>query len=658
MHLEELKLTPRRRAILDSLDIKSVEDLLMYYPYRYEENVVKDFKEWNVGDNVIFEGELLTYPSTFRYGRRSTTRFKVRYEDVELLVTIFNRPWVKGLNMGEKLVVKGRYDGGFKLTALNYSLKPITEELGIKAIYPLKDGIKQSDIVKMIAMALEKMPLEDDVPKHLISKHQLIDLPQALQQIHMPSSKQFLKKAISRLKYEEFLRFYTALSVVKNQNSNFKQAKVFKKEKVDELINSLPYKLTEDQIQSIDEILGDLSQNHTVTRLLQGDVGSGKTIVGAIALYACYLSGYQGALMAPTEILAKQHYQSLKEILKDLRIALLYSDMKDGAKIKQAISEGEYDIVVGTHALFSDDVQYHNLGLVIADEQHRFGVRQRRKLKAKGQNVDVVLMSATPIPRTLASSIYGDMEVSTIETMPSGRKGCDTILIRKNSIVDIMSELKAILKEGRQAYIIASAIDQSEFLHVKDANNLYQSLIEVMKPYRLAILHGKMDQELKDATMRAFVEHQIDVLISTTVVEVGVNVKNATMMIIYDADRFGLSQLHQLRGRVQRSNYRGTCYLLTGSKDENALKRLNVLVASNDGFYIANEDLKFRGPGDILGTRQSGLPPFVLGDIINDADYVKAAKKDVEELLANLDNAANQKYYAKISALAISNDID
>lgn len=656
MDLKELKLTKRRSTILDDLGIKTVEELLMYYPFRYEENICKPFKEWEINDTVIFEAILLSHPSTFRYGKKSMTRFKVLYDDKELNITIFNRPWLKV--QGDKIVIKGKYDGASKVTALNYSFHDIEDEIGIKAIYPLKENIRQSDIQAMIKKALEIYRSEDILPLSLKNKYQLIDLDEALKEIHLPSSKDKLKKAITRLKYDEFLRFYSTLKILKDSNETSSKAKKIDLKAIDALISSLPFKLTSDQKKCIDDILKDLASPYMTTRLIQGDVGSGKTIVAAIALYASVKAGYQGALMAPTEILAKQHYQSLKAILKDINIVMLSSDTKKDVEIKKMIEENKAQIIVGTHALFSSDVIYHNLGLVIADEQHRFGVKQRRKLKEKGQDVDLLLMSATPIPRTLASSIYGDMDVSTIETMPVGRNGCDTYLLKSNSIVSIMDEIKKTMESGKQVYIIAAAIEHSDVIKIKDATSLYNSLLEVMKPYRLGLLHGKMNQELKDATMNDFINHEIDILISTTVVEVGVNVKNATMMIIYDADRFGLSQLHQLRGRIQRGEDRGTCYLLTDSKDENVLKRLNVLVNSNDGFYIASEDLKLRGPGDILGTRQSGLPPFILGDLITDTKFIEACKKDAEEIIKRSSETEFKTYYAKIKSLSILNNVD
>ena len=463
------------------------------------------------------------------------------------------------------------------------------------------------------------------------------------------------------MKYEEFLRFYVALDIIKGNSEHIiKNKKVFKDEDVDKLIASFGYELTDDQIKCKNDLLHDLRSNKIMYRLIQGEVGSGKTAMAMVGLYANYLSGYQGCLMAPTEILAKQHYESFKNSLEKfgVKVAVLYSAMDNEKEIKKQIKDKEIDIIIGTHALFSEDVEYNNLGLVIADEQHRFGVKQRNALKQKGENTDFCLMSATPIPRTLASTLFGDMDISTIETMPLGRKGCKTYLVKKNSIVDILDDIKSKLQEGRQIYIIAAAIEKSDNYKAKDVIGLYNSLVDELKPYKVSLMHGRLSSDEKDCIMHDFNENNIQVLISTTVVEVGVNVKNATMMIIYDADKFGLSQLHQLRGRVQRGNYEGSCYLLTDSKDEDVYKRLNVLVDSNDGFKISLEDLKLRGPGDILGTRQSGIPAFILGNLLEDTKFIEAARNDAKEICGNLNDIENKQYYDKILEVASKNYID
>ena len=656
MELSELKLTDKRLEICRRLDLKDSDDILRYYPFKYERNVLTHYEDFIEGERVVFEGELISYPNTFRFrGKLSRTTFKVLYEEEEITVTIFNRPWIKSNN--NKIAIIGRYEGKNKVTASNFYTKDISEILGINPIYSLKDGIKQNEIRKLIEYTFKKVnDVKDYVPQKLLDKHGLCDLKSALYNIHFPSNELDLKKSLARLKYEEFLRFYLSLEILSDNNQiNIKDGKNIDQNKIDSFINSLSYTLTVDQKEAIDDILKDLRSNKLMYRLLQGEVGSGKTLVSMIGLYANYLSGYQGALMAPTEILAKQHLLSFKETFNDeIKIELLVSGNKDNVDIKKRLKDGDIDIVIGTHALFQEDVSFKNLGLVITDEQHRFGVKQRKALKEKGENVDFLLMSATPIPRTLASSLYGNMDISTIKTLPSGRKGCDTYLINKNSIVDILPNLKEKLDEGRQIYLVASSIEASDSYGGKDVTGLYNSLIDVFKPYKVGLLHGKMTGEEKDETMEKFNNNEIQILVSTTVIEVGVNVKNATVMVIYDADRFGLSQLHQLRGRVQRGDFKGTCYLLTNNKDSEVKKRLNVLIDSNDGFKISEEDLKLRGPGDILGTRQSGLPTFILGDIFNDTNIIEASKDDVKMVLDNLDKDDFNLFYLDVYKLMTS----
>ncbi len=663
MDLKELKLTAKRLEICERLGLHDSGEILSYYPFRYDYLEAKHYRDFHEGDTVCFEGELITYPSTFRYGKRSTTRFKVLYEEEELSITIYNRPWIRNLDVNETITIIGKYDGKNKVTASNYYAKAMEEVAGIIPYYPLKEGIGQNEIRKLIEAVWKKTgpSLEDLMPASLVESHHLISYREAVHHIHFPASKMELAQALSRLKYEEFLRFYLAMNILKDSTGNeLKAKKVFDDEEVEELISRLPFELTKDQRDAVEEILKDLRSDKIMVRLLQGDVGSGKTAVAMIALYANYLAGYQGALMAPTEILARQHYRSLKEILEPLgvHVSVIYSAMENEKTVKEMVRYGESDIVVGTHALFSDDVEFRKLGLVIADEQQRFGVKQRKKLREKGENSDFLLMSATPIPRTLASAVYGDMEVSSIHTMPKGRKGCRTYMIGKNSVVSILPELKRKLEEGRQIYIIAAAIEKNENYKAKDVTGLYNGLKEVLSPFKTALLHGRMDSVEKDEVMRRFNENEVQVLISTTVVEVGVNVKNATVMVIYDADKFGLSQLHQLRGRIQRGEYEGTCYLLSDSKDENVRKRLQVLCDTNDGFEISLQDLKLRGPGDILGTRQSGLPALILGNLLEDQRFIEAARKDARDLYEHKDLPENKRYYERILEAAAKNYID
>ncbi len=660
MNLSELKLTPKRKEICEKLGFECSDDILSYYPFRYEEYEKTPFSLFREGSQVCFVGELVSYPSTFRRKGLSTTRFKVLYEDEIINVTIFNRPWIRSVQMNETLTIIGKYDGNNKVTASNYYAKDISGS--IIPYYPLKEGISQNDIKKLIRFVFDRCrdDITDDIPSDLIQSHGLIDRITALENIHEPVNKNMLAKAISRLKYEEFLRFYLALDVLKgNTAKNQKEKKEFDEDQIREFVAALGFDLTADQIGAMNDILKDLRSQKVMYRLVQGEVGSGKTAVAMIGLYANHLAGYQGALMAPTEILAKQHYESLSRMMAPfgVKVGVLYSAMDEEKEMKRMIASGDIDVIVGTHALFSKDVGYERLGLVIADEQHRFGVRQRQALLEKGKDCDFILMSATPIPRTLASSIYGDMDISTIATLPAGRKGCKTYLIRKNSIVDILDDVKNKLKEGRQIYVIAAAIQRSDNYKAKDVNGLYEALKEELSPFKVALLHGRLDTEEKDRIMDAFNRNEIQVLISTTVVEVGVNVKNATMMIIYDADRFGLSQLHQLRGRVQRSDQEGICYLLSDNQDESVLNRLNVLCKTNDGFEISYEDLRLRGPGDILGTRQSGIPAFVLGNLIEDTKFIDAARKDARMISENRQEKAYRDYYDKIQKMANQNFI-
>lgn len=662
MEISKIKLTAKRKNICDHLSFNDINDIFRYYPFRYEEYKLVHYLDFKEGQIVCFQGELIAYPTTFKYQKnRSVTRFKMLYEGNELNVSIFNRPWMN-VNINENLTIIGKYEGNNKVIAYNYYTKDLNLVLGINPYYSIKEGITQNDIKKLIQFAFNNYQNEliDNLPKSLIEEHKLLEYEKAIEYIHFPKNKDDLRKAISRLKYEEFLNFYVALDILKGNNDNLiRKPKKYNNKKIEAFIKNLPYELTKDQIQTIDSILNDMKSNKPMYRLVQGEVGSGKTVVSMISLYANYLSKFQGALMAPTEILAKQHYDSYVSMFEKegIKIALLTGN-GDNKEIKKKIANGEVDIVIGTHALFSDDVIYKNLGMVIADEQHRFGVRQRKKLKDKGDNVDFILMSATPIPRTLASSIYGDMDISTIETLPVGRKGCKTVLINQNTLKDEINEIKIKLAEGKQIYVIASSIENSENYHAKSATDIYKSLIKKLKPYNVSLLHGRLTTEEKETIMNEFYENKTQVLVSTTVVEVGVNVKNATVMVIYDADRFGMSQLHQLRGRIQRGNEEGLCYLLTDNKDENVIKRLEILCQTNDGFKISYEDLKMRGPGDILGTRQSGLPAFILGNLIEDTKFIEAAKIDAKNICNNLDNNEFKVFYDKVQKEAQHNYVD
>lgn len=658
--MEKLILTKKRAEILERLEIKSVEDLRTYYPFRYEENRLMSFKNFKENEKVCFKAKVINQAVVFRYGyNKSVAKFKVLFEEEVLNCTIYNRPWLKFV-YEEEIIITGKYLGNKNVQVTNYMQANKEEKMvGIIPYYNLKEGISQNDIKNIIIKNEEIIfdNAKDLIPLEYIKKHHLIDKKTALRQIHFPSDINNLKKALAYLKYEEFLKFYSCLFLRKQaQIENFKEVKKIDENKINDLINSLSFELTKDQKKAIEEILQDLKKPVTMYRLLQGDVGCGKTVVALIALYANFLAGYQGVLMAPTEILAKQHLDSFKELFKDDIKAEVLTSSTSGQNRKKILSDlkdGKLDVLIGTHTCFQQSLEYHNLGLIIADEQHRFGVKQRRSLKKKSLSSDFLLMSATPIPRTLASAIYGDMDISNIIEVPSDRKGCDTYYISENSIKSIKNELLDVLKRNEQIYIICASINQSE-MGLKDVLTLYESLKKLFDGYSVEMLHGKMDSLEKDGIIKRFYENKIQVLVSTTVVEVGVNVKNASTMIIYDADRFGLSQIHQLRGRVQRGNIRGKLYILSGSKDQDTLKRFEVLCKTNNGFEISQEDLRLRGPGDILGTRQSGLPNLILGNLISDQKIIEEAKKDAKEIIENIDIEANNTFIEHINNFYLS----
>ena len=643
---KRLKLTSKRVQILHELGLYTTDDLLMYYPYRYEVITTSAFSDWKIKDKVWFEGEVVQLPRSWRKGRLVTTTFQVRFQEQILTVTIFNRPWAKSLNLNQILTIQGVYQGNCKVTAMSYDTKSLVEHAPITPIYSIKDGIRQKTLQTIIHSVLNQLHDEiiDDIPEEFRQAYRLLPLKLAYRCIHIPSSMNEVQAAVRTLKYAEFLRFFTAIQLMRSTEGIriTKKPKIFSSKKIQQAIQSLSFEMTADQRDTLEKILYDMGSTHSMYRLVQGDVGCGKTVVATLALYAAYLSGYQAAMLAPTEILARQHYQSVNEVLAPfgVKIEVLYSALSSTKKneILKDVASGKIDILIGTHSMIQDTVTFHKLGLTIADEQQRFGVAQRKALKQKGEQVDFLLMSATPIPRTLAASLFGDMDVSTIETMPAGRITPITTLIKENSFRTVLEDVKRLLISGRQLYVICAAVDENEEYHARNVYDTMESIQKLFPQYKVACLHGRMSTDEKQVIMQAFHDNDIQILVSTTVVEVGVNVVNATGMIIYDADRFGLSQLHQLRGRIQRGSEQGYCWLLTASQDERVLQRLEVLVKSNNGFEISYEDLRLRGPGDILGTRQSGVPDFILGNIVEDTAMINQSRKDALKVMESADN--------------------
>lgn len=635
-----LKTTSRRLEILASMNITTLEDLIYQYPYRYE--VIEEKYPTDEDEHLIIEATVISPVKIFFKGKMSRMSFEVEDKYLQhFQVSIFNRHFLRQhLKLGTTITIIGKCVN-HRITASDIKIKPLQDISGIYPVYSLKEGITQKSFRQYVKKALSLLnhEFDDFIPEKYRIQHHLIRKESALYCIHFPENKKDVQEALKYLKYEEFLKFQLTMQLMKQQRTQeMGIAKDFDVTQLQSLILSLPFALTKDQQTAIKEIVEDLKSPQMMYRFLQGDVGSGKTVVSSVALYANYLAGYQGALMAPTEILATQHYQTLSRFFEntDVHIELLTGSLslKEKERVYQAIQSGEADIVVGTHALFQKKVVYHNLGFVITDEQHRFGVMQRKALKNKGQQVDFLIMSATPIPRTLAISMYGDMDVSTIKTMPQGRLPVKTQYIHSSSMKPILKHLKSYLAQGGQCYVICPLVEDSENLEAKSASQIAKAMQKYFQTqYNVGLLHGQMKEDEKEKVMNGFLNNTIQILVSTTVVEVGVDVKNANMMVIYNAERFGMSQLHQLRGRIGRGQEQAYCYLMSSSSSKEAVERLKYLEKSHDGFEISLYDLKLRGPGEVLGQRQSGLPTFLVADIMKDFPILSIARKDADEII-------------------------
>ena len=650
MDLSCLKLTEKRRQYFEIMNIQTIEQLLYCFPYKYD--IIEESYPTLENEHIIIEATIISGCRVFFNGKMSRMVFSVedKYHHV-YQVTIFNRHFLRThLRLSTTITIIGKAKDD-RIVASDIKLKTLKELEGIHPMYSLKQGMTQKTFQSIIKKALQiyEKDMLGYVPEKYIIKHQLIHKNTALWNIHFPSSQEDVKQALKYLKYEEFLKFQLTMQFIKKQrNKEIGIKKQFDISKFQDFILSLPYQLTKDQQTVVKEILQDLQSSHMMYRFLQGDVGSGKTVVSALALYANALSGFQGALMAPTEILARQHYETLTTFFRNvnIRIVLLVGSLslKEKNEVYKKIQSHEVDIIVGTHALFQKKVEYANLGLVITDEQHRFGVEQRKALKNKGNQVDFLIMSATPIPRTLAISMYGDMDVSTIKTMPHGRKPIITKYVRSSSMKPILSHLKEYLASNGQCYVICPLVDESDAIDARSASKIAQAMQKYFYPhYCVGLLHGQMKDEEKEKVMQDFQDNRIQILVSTTVVEVGVDVKNANMMIVYNAERFGMSQLHQLRGRVGRSDAQAYCYFMSSSTSKEAIERLKYMEQSQDGFEISMYDLKMRGPGEVLGQRQSGLPTFLVGDLLKDFPIVRLAREDAMEIIDDYQNKNEYK---------------
>lgn len=630
---------------LNELGIHTVADLLGYFPYRYDDYELRNLEEVKHDERVTVEGKVHSEPVLTYYGKkRSRLTFRLLVGRFLITAICFNRPYLKrSLVLGDTVSVTGKWDKNRQSIMVQEFKKGTHEQDGsIEPVYSVKENVTVKMMRRFVKQALSLYvdKAEDPLPKQLVSTYKLMSYQEALKTIHLPETRDSLKQARRRFVYEEFLIFQLKMQAIRKKErektSGFQHP--FSKEAVFEFVHSLPFPLTKAQSRVLDEIMSDMASPYRMNRLLQGDVGSGKTAVAAIALYAAHLSGYQGALMVPTEILAEQHADSLYQLFEKwgLNIALLTSSVKGKRRreLLERLKEGEIDILVGTHALIQDEVEFQQLGLVITDEQHRFGVEQRKKLRSKGQDPDVLFMTATPIPRTLAITVFGEMDVSVIDELPAGRKQIETYWVKHDMLERILAFVDKELKKGRQAYIICPLIEESDKLDVQNAIDVHSMLTEAYRgKWSIGLMHGKLASDEKDQVMRDFTANEVQILVSTTVVEVGVNVPNATIMVIYDADRFGLSQLHQLRGRVGRGEHQSFCVLMADPKSETGKERMRIMSETTDGFELSEKDLELRGPGDFFGKKQSGMPEFKVADMVHDYRALETARKDAAELV-------------------------
>ncbi|WP_096156952.1 MULTISPECIES: ATP-dependent DNA helicase RecG [Bacillus] len=641
---------------LQMMGITSVHDLLLYFPYRYEDNRLRDITEVKHEEKITVEGKVHGEPSLMYYARKKN-RLTFRFFVGPILVkaVCFNRPYYKDkLHINQTVTITGKWDQHRQtITVQHIHFGPFSSDNEVEPVYSVKGNVSVKQMRKFIANAISTYmeQMEDYIPRHLSQKYKLPTKGDAVQILHFPETHEQLKNARRYFVYEEFLLFQLKIQALRKytRENSIGIAHKLDKEEIKSFVDSLPFPLTGAQNRVIKEIMNDLTSPYRMNRLLQGDVGSGKTVVAAIALFAVIQSGYQGALMVPTEILAEQHAESLGKLFEKsgVKVKLLTSSVK-GKKRKELLEDlrnGEIDALVGTHALIQEEVQFHKLGLVITDEQHRFGVQQRRILREKGESPDVLFMTATPIPRTLAITAFGEMDVSIINEMPAGRKVIETYTANHHMIDRVLNFVEKELSKGRQAYVICPLIEESEKIDVQNAIDVHQMLTHYYRgKWNIGLMHGRLSSDEKDEVMKAFSLNEIQVLVSTTVVEVGVNVPNATMMVIYDAERFGLSQLHQLRGRVGRGSEQSYCILLAEPKTEEGKERMRIMTETNDGFVLSEKDLELRGPGDFFGKKQSGVPEFKVADMVHDYRALEVARQDAYEMLHSEEFWSNEEY--------------
>lgn len=636
---------PKRLKLLNNIGIFSIKDLLYFYPRRYEDSSkILKLSEGIIGEKATFRCRILSLLDNRNIRRGlSITSFLIEDDSSEAKLIFFNNRFIKNtIDFGETYLIYGKYErfrGRIQLTSPEIEKVDNIRNLGrIRGIYNQTKGLTNNNIDYLIDQVIDKNLFEECIPNDLIKKYSLIDKNRAIKNIHRPENRKSYALSKQRLVYEELLFFELSILSMQNKNNSSHGIKFNIPNKIYEFINNLPYKLTSGQEKVLKDITGDMQNGKSVNRLIQGDVGSGKTIVSIILSLVAVLNGYQCAIMAPTEILAKQHFENFNSLLEayGVRIKLLVGSTS--SKVKKEIltntANGMIDILIGTHSLIEDDVKFFNLGLNVIDEQHRFGVIQRSKLRYKNDKACNIIMSATPIPRTLSLILYADLDISIIDTMPGGRKNIKTLAINSSQVNEALTFIEKELNAGHQAYVICSLIEDNEdFENLESVEKVFKDLKKFFKNYKLALLHGRLSTDEKNKVMEDFKNRKIDLIVSTTVIEVGINVANATVMMIYNAERFGLSTLHQLRGRVGRGDAQSYCILFNNSKSEISWRRMKIMTDSTDGFYIANKDLELRGFGDILGVRQSGIPNLRLANPLKDQKILSYASTDAKNIL-------------------------
>ena len=635
---------PKSAVALNKLGINTVGNLLLEYPFRYDDFAVRRLSDIADQEKVTLKGTVASEAVLTRFGRKkSRLNFRLLVEHDVIMVTFFNQPYLaQKVETGKEMAIYGKWDGRHqRLAGMKILFNAGAND--IAGVYRSSKDVQQATVKKLVKQAYELYGdvLTEIIPEETRRKFKLLPRKIMIHDMHFPENQQAASLARRSAVFDEFFRFQVKMQFIKKIQHKEHGIKIsYDNDQVKMFIATLPFELTAAQKKVVNEICSDLHHTVHMNRLLQGDVGSGKTVVAAIALYAAVTAGVQAALMAPTEILAQQHAEKLDHLFAkfNVNVALLTGSTASRVKVRRELlkhlKDGQIDIVVGTHALIQNDVVFKNLGLVITDEQHRFGVNQRQKFKKKGIMPDVLAMTATPIPRTLAITMYGEMDVSTITELPKGRLPIETVWLREKQLGEAIIFLKKQLSFGAQAYVISPLIEESEMMDLKNAEEIFAKLKKQMEPeYHVGLLHGRMKGSEKNEVMAAFKNKKFDILVSTTVIEVGVDVPNATMMLILDADRFGLAQLHQLRGRVGRGKKQSYCFLIADPKNEYGVARMKVMSETNDGFIIAQKDLELRGQGDILGNKQSGVPDFKVGDPVTDLRILQAAQQEAAQII-------------------------